>query len=317
MKKLFTTVAFASLALPAFAETISLEDRNGRMVELDGKPEMVVCLLNRCAEEMAAIGIPIENLAFGEPWTSNVALNPLNYGDAALDRPTVPQEPMDWEKVAALEPDLIIGMTRQLDAAEQIAPTYTLSWDDRDSNEAWFWDARAYAKIFGLEDQVEPQVQATIDRVAAYAALSPKDRSIMVLNLISEDEIGLVNECDFFMSQVAPCIVDPEADLDYVVSMEFILNIDPDVIVIEDYNVEVQGGVGKDEPLLSALADNVLWNELSAVKAGNVHRVPVSQAKPNSLASIEATMDTLMPLAYPEVFPAALTDAEVAAALSN
>ena len=71
------------------------------------------------------------------------------------------------------------------------------------------------------------------------------------------------------------------------------------------------------ERRLEALGDNPLWNELSAVKAGNVHNVPVSQAKPNSVGSIVPTFDTLLPLVYPDAFPAALTDDEVAAALSN
>lgn len=159
---IFTLLALLLVSVAPLAAQdsyITVTDRNGRTITLTEPPDLVVCLLNRCAEEMAAIGVPIEALAFGAPWTINVALNPLNYGEAAENAPTVPaDDEVDWEAVAALQPDLIITTTGNVSTAEGLAPVYTLSWDDRDSNDAWFHDARDYGAIFGIEEQVEAQV---------------------------------------------------------------------------------------------------------------------------------------------------------------
>ena len=317
MKTPILAATLCALAIPAAAE-ITVMDRNDRTIILPGTPTRVVCLLNRCAEEMAAIGAPMP-LAFGTPWTIGVARDPLNYGEEAQNALAVPHqgdEP-EWEAVAALEPDLIIGNLDFEEVATGIAPLYTLSWDDRNSNDAWFHDARAYGAMFGMVEQVERQIQGVIDKVSVYSALSPMDRTVAVLDLQSDDEIGFVNECDFFMRQVVPCIVE-ERLAHYTVNMEFLLDVDPDVIVIEDYAVQIdEYGDSKSARLLAAKAEDPLWNELKAVRNGEVYLIPVRQAKPNSLASIEATMDTLMPLVYPETFPEPLTDEEVDAALSD
>jgi ABC-type Fe3+-hydroxamate transport system substrate-binding protein len=95
-------------------------------------------------------------------------------------------------------------------------------------------------------------------------------------------------------------------------SVETLLKFDPDVIIVEKYSVEDEAGI-----LANLEKNDPLWGELKAVKNKRVHLVPVSQARLNTIQSVRGAVDAIMPLAYPEVFPAPLTDEQVQKALAE
>lgn len=299
------------LASPAWAFPLTVEDGNGRPLTFEAPPERIVCLLNRCAQELAFVGGPVP-VGFGAPYTWNVAADPLNFGERAEGAARVPQtDGVDFEAVAALAPDLVIGELDMAPAADGIAPLYTLNWDEPATVDAFLADLRAYARILGREAETEARVAEVLDRVEAYARLAPGDRSVAVLSFSGDRSFWIPPNCGLFLSRAARCARDEPGGEWIEAGAEALLALDPEVIVVEDY------GTGEDRARLDAMAADPLWPELAAVRAGEVHLLPVSQSRANTLPAVGAMMDALMPLLYPEAFPAPLTGAEVAATLGD
>jgi iron complex transport system substrate-binding protein len=287
---------------------VIVTDMTGQELTLDAPPQRVICLLNRCAQELAFIGVvPI---AVGAPYTFNVARDPLNFGEQAESFAQIPQGgDLDWELIASFEPDLIIGEVEMRAAAEGIAPVYAYSWDASvwQSIDNFTTDVRNFGHIFGLESEVEAKIQSVLNRVAAYATLSPNNRSHLVF-FFSDDtgsSLWIPGDCGLFLSQLSPC-GNPNGGDWIEGTIETLLSFDPDVLIVEQYSVDNEAAM-----LENLNATNPLWNELTAVQSGDVHLVPVSQARTNTIQSVRGAVDALMPLIYPNVFPAPLTDEQV------
>jgi ABC-type Fe3+-hydroxamate transport system substrate-binding protein len=298
----------ALLPFQALAEPVSVTDQNGHTLTFETPPSRVVCLLNRCAQELAFVGGPVP-MGFGAPYTWNVANDPANFGAAAAGAAKIDQvDGIDFEAVAALAPDLVIGEPEHIAPLQGIAPVYTLNWDPKTDVDAFLHDVRAYARLFGREAATEARIDAVLDRVAAYAALSPRDRTVAVIFVDpAGDTLHLPPDCGLFLSQAALCVRDEPGDW-VQIGVEGLLFYDPDVLIVEDY------GVG-DDAALTALSAHPLWAELSAVKGDAVHLVPVSAARANTIHSVAQVMDRILPLLHPATFPTPLTDDEIAAAL--
>lgn len=319
MKKLLLALlTIFSLSLTIAQETegfpLTLTDMNGLELTLAAPPERVVCLLNRCAQELAFIGVA--PIAVGAPYTYNVARDPLNFGELAETFGQIPQaDGGDWEKVASFTPDLIIGEADTREQAEGIAPLYSYSWDASvwQSVENFTTDVRNFARIFGKETEVEAKIDAVLDRVAAYQKLSPNNVTHLVVNFADDTgaSVWIPGDCGLFLGQLSPC--GNPGSPDWIEgSVETLLSFDPDVLIVEQYSVDDEAA------LLERLGStNPLWNELKAVKNGRVHLVPVSQARTNTIQSVRGAVDALMPLIYPEVFPEALTDEQVQEILAD
>jgi ABC-type Fe3+-hydroxamate transport system substrate-binding protein len=286
-------------------------DQNETSLVLEAPPQRVVCLLDRCAQELAFIGAPVP-VGFGAPYTYNVARDPLNFGEAAESAAQIDQiDGVDFEAVAALAPDLIIGEVEHITPLEDIAPVYTLNWDPKLGVASYVHDVRNYGKIFGLEAQTEARIQDVLDRVAAYAALSPANRTIAVIYLTAGGEsLWLPYNCGLFVSQATPCARDEPSGEWRRGELDMLLTYNPDVIIVEDHGLN-------DADALAAQSANPLWSELAAVRNGSVHLVPLARARANSIAAVAAVLDTLMPLIYPETFPVSLTDEQVASAIAK
>jgi iron complex transport system substrate-binding protein len=287
---------------------VTVTDMNGRELTFDEPPQRVVCLLNRCAQELAFLGVA--PVAVGAPYTYNVARDPLNFGELAETFGQINQtDGVDVEQIAAYQPDLIIGEVDLAPAVEEIAPLYSYSWDASvwQNVDNFTTDVRNFGRIFGMETQVDAKIQDVLDRVEAYAALSPNDRSHLVIffNDSTGSSLWIPGDCGLFLSQLSPCANANGGDW-IEGTMETLLSFDPDVLIVEQYSVDDEAA------MLENLNENdPLWNELTAVKNGTVHLVPVSQARTNTIQSVKGAVDTLMPIIYPEVFPAALTDEQV------
>ena len=131
---------------------ITVTDMTGRMLTVEAPPQRIVCLFNRCAQELAFVGVA--PIAVGAPWTFNVARDPINFGEQAETFGQITQDPeINWEQVASYQPDLIIGDDTMLAAAEGIAPLYALSWDAsvEETIENFTTDVRNYGHIFGIK----------------------------------------------------------------------------------------------------------------------------------------------------------------------
>jgi ABC-type Fe3+-hydroxamate transport system substrate-binding protein len=91
-------------------------------------------------------------------------------------------------------------------------------------------------------------------------------------------------------------------------SIEGLLQLDPDVILVSDW----AGQFADEKTMREELGKRPLWKELTAFREGRVFLEP-SGLNLDGMGTIGAArmLDYFAPLIYPEVFPAPLTEEEV------
>ncbi|MGR3494641.1 ABC transporter substrate-binding protein [Citreimonas sp.] len=169
--------ALGLLAMPVFAQDfpLTIDHKFGEAVIAEA-PERVASLDFSGADDLLALGVqPVElRHWYGDfegalwPWAA-----PALTGD-----PVVLRGEIDYEKVAASNPDVILALWSGITEADyeqlsRIAPVvavpegvgdYELPWDDR---------ARIAGRAIGREDEAEAQIAAIEGRLAAIAEAHP------------------------------------------------------------------------------------------------------------------------------------------------
>jgi iron complex transport system substrate-binding protein len=287
---------------------VTIKDGLGRELTFDKPPERVVCLSSICVPELAALGI--KPIAVHAPWGYALALDPLNYGDEARDWVQITDDAPDkFEVIAGLKPDLVIGHGDEfIEPLKSIAPVYAIALDFEQGAtvESYAYNVQAYGAIFGKTNQAEALVAAVFDRIEAYAKLSPASKSITVFTLSDEGStIWFPPDCGVVLKRMGPCGHSKDGLEWFSGSIETLLAFNPDVLIMEDW------GEGTGEWARRLVAEDPLWQELRAVTSSNFHILPASSARFSDLPALGRALDAIMPLAYPDVFPQALTDEQV------
>lgn len=290
---------------------VPIVDGSGTELSFDTPPERVVCLDNKCVEELAFLGI--KPVGVGAVYNYNIARDPNNFGEAAEDIAQIATDPdIDFEHLATLAPDLVIGWEELRPPLTDIAPLYTLYYEG-DSLEEFTTDTRTLARLFGIENVAEEKIQSALARLNAYAERAPGDKTLFITG--GYDGTGepafFTYDPDAFwpcgiLNKIAQCAYPDGPGGD--VSLEGLLALDPDVIVLEEYDPE-NGIVATAVAALAA--DNPLWRELTAYQNDQIFVIPRTRARLATLQSLTSALDTLMPLIYPDVFNGPLTEAEV------
>lgn len=179
-RSLTAFAAMALLALPALAQEfpLTISHKFGTTV-IPAKPERVASIDYAGLDNLLAVGVspvtvrqwrPMDGFAYtAGPWAA-----PL-----LTTEPVVLEGDLDFEAIAATEPDVIIALYSGIDQdaydkLSLIAPVvaipagssdYGLSWEDR---------ARRVAQAVGEEEKAESQIAAIADKLAAIAAAHPQ-----------------------------------------------------------------------------------------------------------------------------------------------
>lgn len=179
-RSLTAFAAMALLALPALAQEfpLTIAHKFGTTV-IPAKPERVASIDYAGLDNLLAVGVspvtvrqwrPMDGFAYtAGPWAA-----PL-----LTTEPVVLEGDLDFEAIAATEPDVIIALYSGIDQdaydkLSLIAPVvaipagssdYGLSWEDR---------ARRVAQAVGEEEKAESQIAAIADKLAAIAAAHPQ-----------------------------------------------------------------------------------------------------------------------------------------------
>lgn len=304
---LLTFISALGFAQEAFPITVT--DAQDIELNFQQAPQRVICLSHSCVQNLALIGI--KPIAVGV-MNYSVATNPVNFGEEAGDFEQIANvdSSPDFEQIAALAPDLVVGGPNLRAPLEGITPVYVQHYQS-DSLEAFVLDTRNLGKILGLSDHTEAQIQAAFDRIEAYSQRSPKDKSLFITILSGERPVfwsfptQQFNSCGL-IEKVAMCLY-PENDKWNEVMLEGLLDLDPDVVVLADYPPASQSLA----EVVDSFTENPLWNELSAVKNGAIYILPPAQVEAYSIHSATAMLDAVMPLVYPEVFPEPLTEEQI------
>lgn len=319
---LFTLLLIALLAstsMPVLAQDpdLTIVDGAGNKLTFEKAPERIVCLYSRCIELLAALEVePVGAMVSHEPLFADKNYYPQPHKIAIIewdgDTPNL-------EQIAALKPDLVLGWDELREPLKAIAPVYSVI-DAQDSYEKSHIEIRAFAKLLGREAIAEKNIKTALDRLAAYKAKSPADVSVMYGFFYNDSfyyRDGASGTCNLF-KEVAKCEwPDPAnaASWSVQVNDEGLLALNPDVLFIDSSGFE-----GKtDEEIVKAVSERPLWAELNAVKAKRVFVASDKVANMDGMGTVglRLLLDVYMPILYPEVFPAALTDQQVADILSE
>ncbi len=262
MKPLLLAVALAlpGLALPAFAEPVTIETARGP-VALE-RPERVVVFDVSAIDTIQALGVdPVgvpDNLYF--PWLDALKASAAPVG--TLFEP-------DFEAVAALEPDLIViggRSSTQYDALAAIAPTIDMTISGADSLTA---EARArieaYGTLFGKEDAAA-ELAGGLDRGLADARAAVADKGtglVLLTNGTKMSAFGPGSRFGWLHTELGlPAAVETsyEGSHGEGVSFEFVQKANPDWIVV----IDRAAAVGQDGASARETLDNPLVHETTA-----------------------------------------------------
>jgi iron complex transport system substrate-binding protein len=255
------------------APALEIIDPHGVTVALPRSPERIVCLSGLCDDLVVELGLVPAG-------TSNPALlaNPALLGPAAADVPVVVGSfgSEDVESIAALQPDLVIGLTGVHEplqpAIERFAPlwlTEPVTWQESVGY------LRALGALTGRTEQAVAAEQRFRDHLADAVARTREtgqaERTV-VLMYGSADSIGVDTTASLkgdllsllFRYPFTAKGADVQTASSY--SVEELLTHAPDVAFV--YSLLF----GDDDRTLSAqLADNPVWALVPAVQQGAVH----------------------------------------------
>jgi ABC-type Fe3+-hydroxamate transport system substrate-binding protein len=217
----------------------------------------------------------------------------------------------DLEELAQLKPDLVFGWAELRDSLKGIAPLHDIGALSS-TYQGGLQELRAFGAIFGKQEATEAAIKTFEDRLAAYKKLSP--RNLTVMNTGGDGKDFWITTfdsvpCSLF-NEVAKCEwpnPNPVPGVwGYQSSIETVLALNPDALIFESWS-------DKSSAELSAelAKTNPLWGELGAVK--NKRVFDDKGRSSYGIGTIGGTrlLDTYMPLLYLDVFPSALTDAQV------
>lgn len=241
----------------ASGETRTIEHKYGT-TDVPEEPRRVLSLGYQEHDAIFALGVtPIAvRYWYGDktdvifPWAEDEA------GDADPEILNMPFGELNFEKIAALEPDLILGVysgitQKEYETLSEIAPTVTQSGEYIDFGVPWQEQTLTVGKALGREERAEELVAEVEAQFEAVREEHPEfdGASIAVANYTSSSEIG------FFASQ------DPRArfftDLGFELPEEF------DEIAGDQFFGTISG-----ERLDLLDTDVLVWNQLDFTEGG-------------------------------------------------
>lgn len=257
---------------PDEPETITVEHAMGE-TEVPADPQRVVILTNEGTEALLAMGVtPIGAVKSwtGDPWYDHIA----DQMDGVTEVGTESQ--VNLEAIAELEPDLIIGNKMRQEEVysqlEAIAPTVfaeTLRGN-------WKENFNLYAKAINKQEKGQQVLDDYQERIASIQeqAGDKLEQEVSIVRFMPGD--ARIYHKDSFSGVILEEIgfarpesqnVDDFAEKN--ATKERIPAMDGDIIFYFTYETGNGEGLSNEKEW----TNDPLWNNLSAVKAGNVHKV--------------------------------------------
>ncbi len=257
------------------AQVITIEHAQGETI-VPVNPETVLVFDLASLSTLHALGIPVAGVPeFVYPETLAA------YGSEDYLKIGSLFEP-DYEAVAAAAPDLIIVATRSAAVYPQlseIAPTIDLTADDNDYLATQQKNAEILGQIFQKEEEVAErwaEIEAKIEAVQEATA----EAGTALIVMTSGGEVtayGLGSRLGWLHAVLGftPVIEDIEAATHgEAISFEFILEANPDWLIVVDRDV----AIGQQADAATQVLDNELVAQTTAWSAGQVIYINPSNA---------------------------------------
>ena len=242
-------------AKPAAAEKMTIEHKYGE-VEIDKNPEKVVVFDFGILDTLDELGVEVT----GVPQASIPAYLEKYAGEGYTNVGSL-KEP-DFEAIHAMQPDVIFITTRQAELYEQfaeIAPTVYVELDYTKYMESFEKNMNLVGEIFDKKDEVASSVEeikVSVEEVNKKASALDKKGLIVLANegKVSaygpSSRFGVIHDVFGFGAADEKIEVSTHGQS---ITMEYIMETNPDVLFVIDRNTAVGGEAG---------AEKVIENEL-------------------------------------------------------
>lgn len=291
----------------------TLNDDAGRSVTLPEAPQRVVVTHD------ALVGVPVMDIgapvvgSFGRTDTGG-SVSVVDFIDAVLGEEAMPQRPvgfgpggqMDFEKLRALAPDVIIASEydqAHLDRLAAIAPTYVQNIGTGRNH--GFGSQQKLAQVLGLEAQLAARMEDYRARLhSTRAALPTPPEGQSYLAVIAHDDLRLVGE----MSGVVQALEDlgyrraevsglgasqgMGSNFAVPISPEVFMRLNPDVLIL----MNSYTGAERDAASIRAKLDRIApgWNRfLRPESEGRTVYIDSAKVATPSVASAEHALDAI------------------------
>ena len=262
----------------------TFKDALGKEIVIEKKPEKMVSLWYFYPEILVALGEP------PTATTEKEYLSSLSYLKGKLDSAEELGDKLSpsIEKVLSTEPDYILATEHQeklYDSLEKIAPVITLK--SKDVYENWQYGLRTIAEIIGKEEEAENVIEKMMKEIAngREALKSIHGESVTLILSWDGKTFNVLGE----ENPVYTLAFDKEKGLGLTpddtfkgtnnefTSFEGISTVQADHIFLI-------GDITKKEKLMKDLKQSNVWNNLNAVKEGNIHLMDTSAITGGPLA---------------------------------
>lgn len=281
----------AMLATPGFAREIT---HAMGTTEVPDDPQRVVILSNEGTEALLSLGVtPVGavNSWNGDPWWDHIE---NQMGEA---QPVGKESAVNLELVAALQPDLILGVKmRQEEVYPQLSAIAPTVMAERLRGD-WKENFRVYAEALGKSDEGEEIIagyESKVDALSEKLGDKLKEKISMIrfmpgrIRIYQLDSFSGVILKDLGFDRPDNQNVD---DFAQEVGKESIPEMDADRIFYFTYET----GNGEGNAVRDEVLNDPLWQSLGAVKEGRAHEV--SDAIWNTAGGIMAAEQMLDDLA--------------------
>ena len=242
-------------AKTAASEKITIEHKYGK-VEIDKNPEKVVVFDFGILDTLEELGVEVAGLP-----QAAIPSYLEKYADEKYTNVGSLKEP-DFEAIHAMQPDVIFISARQAELYDQfaeIAPTVFVELDYTKYMESFEKNMNLVADIFDKKEEVAgalEEINATVEEVNKMASENSKKGLIVLANegKVSaygpSSRFGIIHDVYGFGAADEKIEVSTHGQS---ITMEYIMETNPDVLFVIDRNTAVGGEAG---------AEKVIENEL-------------------------------------------------------
>lgn len=262
----------------------TFKDALGKEIVIEKKPEKMVSLWYFYPEILVALGEP------PTATTEKEYLSSLSYLKGKLDSAEELGDKLSpsIEKVLSTEPDYILATEHQeklYDSLEKIAPVITLK--SKDVYENWQYGLRTIAEIIGKEEEAENVIEKMMKEIA---------NGREALKSIHGESVALILSWD---GKTFNVLGEENPVYTLAFDKEKGLGLTPDdtfkgtnneftsfegISTVQADHIFLIGDITKKEKLMKDLKQSNVWNNLNAVKEGNIHLMDTSAITGGPLA---------------------------------
>lgn len=280
--KELTTVGTPTSEVPDWPRTI--KDALGKEIVIEKKPEKLAFLWYFFPEILVALGEP------PAATTEKEYLSSLSYLKGKLDSTEELGDKVSpsIEKILSIGPDYILATEHHeklYDSLEKVAPVITLKF--KDIYENWQYGIRTVAEIIGKEDEAEKVIDKMMkDITTGREALKSMQGESVALILSWDGKTFNVLGKD---NPVYTLAFDKEKGLGLTPDNSFNGNNNQftafeGISTVQADHIFLIGDITKEETLMSELNQSNVWNNMNAVKNGNIHLMDTSAITGGPLA---------------------------------